>query len=238
MQTWRGRRRSAGALAIGSIGVVLLPSAAWAHVTVQPSEVEGGGYSVVSFRVPNERDDASTAKVQVLLPVAQPVASVSTTPVPGWEVATKSRTLDDPIELHGEQVDTVVSQVTWTATAGGVEPGQFQDFDVSMGPLPESGEMVFTAIQTYDSGEVVKWNEVAVDDAVEPERPAPVLTISAPVEEAAGTEASDTTDVGTEPASATTEGDDEESMVLPLALSGTALVVAVAALLLAVRRRA
>jgi len=88
---------------------------------------------------------------------------------------------------------------------------------VSFGPLPESGELVFTAIQTYDSGEVVKWNEVAVDDSAEPEHPAPVLTIAAP---------------------ATDDGDDDETEVLPLVLSGLALVVAAAALIVASRRRA
>jgi uncharacterized protein YcnI len=220
---------------------VLLPAPAWAHVTVQPGEVEGGGFSVVSFRVPTERDNDYTTEVQVLLPKDQPVGSVRTRPVPGWEVATKTRTLDEPIDMFGEEVDEVIAEITWTATGEGIAPGQFEDFDVSFGPLPESGEMVFTAIQTYDSGEVVKWNEVAVDDSAEPEHPAPVLTITAPAEDAGST----STDTGTETeaaaASATTDdsddGEDDEIEVLPLVLSGLALVVAAAALVVAVRRR-
>jgi uncharacterized protein YcnI len=200
-----------------------------AHVTVQPGEVEGGGFSVVSFRVPTERDDASTTRVQVLLPEDQPVGSVSTTPVPGWEITTKTRTLDEPIEMFGEQIDEVVSEVTWTATGEGIAPHQFQDFDVSMGPLPESGTMVFNAIQTYSSGEVVKWNEVAADESAEPEHPAPVLTITPPASE-------ESTSDGAEADAPADE--DENSSAMPYVLSGLALLVSVAALFLAARRRA
>lgn len=205
----------AGALAIAAV-VVALPAAASAHVTVQPGEAEAGGYAVVAFRVPNERDDAATTKLRVILPEDQPVASVSTTPVPGWTVTTRSRTLDEPLDQHGEQVTDVVSEVVWTATANGVAPGQFEDFEISLGPLPDSGEMVFKALQTYDSGEQVSWNEVALDESVEPEHPAPVLTLTQPVD-----------DVAT-----------EEEPVLPLVLSGAALLVALVALGLVWRRRA
>ena len=221
--------RTVSALTV-AVAVLLTPSAAWAHVTVQPGAVEGGGFSVVSFRVPTERDDASTTEVRVLLPREQPIGSVRTRPVPGWKVTTEDRTLDEPIDMFGEEVDSVVSEVTWTATGKGIAPGQFEDFDVSLGPLPDSGEMVFTAIQTYSSGEVVKWNEVAVDESVEPEHPAPVLTITAPSGEEGTAETADVAE--------TAAGDDDTvETVVPLVLSGLALVVAAIALGLAGRRR-
>ena len=48
----------------GAVAAILtLPGIAQAHVTVQPSSAEGGGFSVVAFRVPNERDDASTTQL-------------------------------------------------------------------------------------------------------------------------------------------------------------------------------
>ena len=97
-------------------------------MTVQPGTAEGGGFSVVAFRVPNERDDASTTQLRVTLPKDQPIGSVQTTPVAGWKITTATRQLDKPIEMFGEQLDTVVSEVTWTATGGGIRPGQFQDF--------------------------------------------------------------------------------------------------------------
>lgn len=222
-RAWLRPRGAATALGVAA-ALTAITGPAWAHVTVQPGTVEGGGFSVVTFRVPTERDDASTTKVRVLLPEDQPVGSVSTTPLPGWKVTTKSRTLEEPIDVFGAEVDSVVAEVTWTATGPGVGPHQFQDFDLSLGPLPESGEMVFGAIQTYSSGDVVEWNEVAVDDSVEPEHPAPVLTVTPPQEE--------------EGTTAAVEAPDEGSGVLPLVLSGAALLVSALALVVAARRRA
>ena len=115
----------------GAHAVLLaLPGVAQAHVSIQPGTTEGGGFSVIAFRVPNERDDASTTRLQVTLPEDQPIGSVQTTAIPGWRITTQTRRLDEPIDLFGEQLDSVVSKVTWTATAGGIHPGQFQDFDL------------------------------------------------------------------------------------------------------------
>ena len=72
--------------------------------------------------------------------------------------------------------------------------GQFQDFDLSLGQLPESGKLVFNALQTYSSGEKVNWNEVSADPSVEPEHPAPILTITP----AAADEAAAPTDTGSQ----------------------------------------
>ena len=176
------RRRILARVGVGigatAAALLALPGIAQAHVTVQPGSAEGGGFSVVSFRVPNERDDASTTQLRVTLPQDQPIGSVQTTPVPGWRITTATRQLDKPIEMFGEQLDTVVSEVTWTATDGGIRPGQFQDFDLSLGQLPESGKLVFNTLQTYSSGEKVNWNQVSADPSVEPEHPAPILTIA------------------------------------------------------------
>jgi uncharacterized protein YcnI len=227
--------------AVTAVGA--LAGAAHGHVTVQPGAVEGGGFAVVAFRVPNERDDASTTRVRVLFPEDQPIGSVRTTPMPGWRITTKSRTLDEPIEMFGEQVSDVVSEVTWTAVGAGIAPGQFVDFDVNLGPLPESGEMVFRALQVYSSGEQVNWNQRAVDDTVEPEHPAPVLEITPPAADAAdNTEETSSVDgageaVTTAPVTDAGTGDSAASTALPTALAATALLVALAALFLAWRRR-
>jgi uncharacterized protein len=230
---------------LSGTALLALPSVSWAHVDVQPDEVPGGGFSVISFRVPNERDDASTTKLRVLMPVDQPLASVRTTPLPGWTIATKDRQLEEPIDFFGSKVSSVVSELTWTATGPGLRPGQFQDFAVSLGQLPESGEMVFRAIQTYSGGEVVKWNEVSVDDSVEPEHPAPVLALTAgdddghdagptttePSKDPSATSVSSSTGSDTEAAS-----DDGSSSGLATGLSAAALLVALGALAVAWRR--
>ena len=237
-------RRTAGrlglTLAAAGVGVVAFPLAAQAHVEIQPGQVEGGDFSVVAFRVPNERDNASTTRLRVDLPQDQPLGSVQTTATPGWKVATKTRKLDKPIEMFGAKLDKVVSQVTWTATDAGIRPGQFKDFQLSLGQLPESGQLVFSATQTYSSGEQVRWNEVSQDPSTEPEHPAPTLDITAAATEGGsdgqgtGSESSTETSADTQAASAQT--DDSSTPVLPTVLSAAALLVALGAAALAWRR--
>ena len=227
------RRRTTSAcclLGLIGAGVVAATVPATAHVTVQPGRVEGGGFAVVSFRVPNEREDASTTRVRVILPSDRPLGSVQTTPVPGWRVTTRERELDEPLELFGSTISTVVSEVTWSAAAAGVRPGQFQDFPLSLGQLPESGELAFKAVQTYSSGERVTWNEVAVDDSAEPEHPAPVLVVTPP-EEAAEPE------VEPEPEPAAPPADSGPGAAWPIGISVVALLTALVALGAGLKRR-
>jgi uncharacterized protein YcnI len=234
------RRRILARVGIGMgatvAAILALPGIAQAHVTVQPGTAKGGGFSVVAFRVPNERDDASTTQLRVTLPKDQPIGSVQTTPISGWKVTTATRKLDKPIEMFGEQLDTVVSEVTWTATGGGIRPGQFQDFNVSLGQLPDSGELVFNTLQIYSSGEKVNWNQVSADPSVEPEHPAPILTITP-----AGAGGSAAADQGSqtgqdEQVNSATQSDNASNSTLALILSGAALVLSLVAAALAWRR--
>ncbi|GAA0471987.1 hypothetical protein Ade02nite_51550 [Paractinoplanes deccanensis] len=159
---------------------VALAAPASAHVTVNPDTATAGGYAKVTFRVPNESDTASTTKVEVNLPADNPVASVSVKPVTGWDVATTVSKLSKPLEAHGAQITESISKITWTAKSGSdIKPGQFQEFDVSLGPLPESGQMIFKALQTYSDGTIVRWIDEPATDGSEPEHPAPVLKLAA-----------------------------------------------------------
>jgi uncharacterized protein YcnI len=206
--------------------IVALPGVAQAHVTIQPGSAEGGGFSVVAFRVPNERDNASTTQLRVTLPKDQPIGSVQTTPVAGWKITTATRHLDKPIEMFGEQLDTVVAEVTWTATGGGIRPGQFQDFELSLGQLPKSGELVFNALQTYSSGEKVNWNQISTDPSVEPEHPAPTLTIT-PTAAVGGSGATEEGSQAGQDEQVTSgaQSDNTSDMTLPLVLSGVAVLL-------------
>lgn len=177
-------RRSATAAALTVVAVTLavlgLAGAASAHVSINPKEATQGGYGRFAFRVPNESDTASTTKVEVVLPENAPVGSVSTMPVAGWTVAVEKRKVDPPIDVHGSQLTEAVSKLTWTAAAGGgVKPGEFQEFPVSMGPLPQVDKMVFKVLQTYSDGNVSRWIEEPTPGQEEPENPAPVLTLTA-----------------------------------------------------------
>ncbi|MCB5178019.1 YcnI family copper-binding membrane protein [Streptomyces antimicrobicus] len=166
----------AAALAAGT--VLALSGTAFAHVSVQPGEATKGGYATINFKVPNERDAASTVKLEVNFPVDKPLTSVMPQDVPGWTVSVEKSKLDKPLTVHGKQVNEAVTKVTWSG--GKIEPGKFQQFPVSVGKLPEDADrMVFKAIQTYDNDEVVRWIEEPKEGAAEPQNPAPVLKLAA-----------------------------------------------------------
>ena len=171
-------RRAALVGATAFASVLVLAGPASAHVGVDPEEAPKGGFATVNFKVPNEKDDASTVKLEVSFPTDHPLASVMPQPVPGWDVKVSKTKLDKPIEMHGEKITEAVSKVTWSG--GEVKPGEFQQFPVSMGQLPEKGDqLVFKALQTYDDKDVVRWIEEPKEGQEEPENPAPVLKLTA-----------------------------------------------------------
>ncbi|MER5332787.1 YcnI family protein [Micromonospora sp. NPDC002717] len=218
---------AAAALALGAVATAVLGFAApaSAHVSVNPQEATQGGYGRFAFRVPNESDTASTTKVEVVLPENAPVGSVSTMPVPGWTVAVEKRKVDPPVEVHGSQLTEVVAKLTWTATGNaGVKPGEFQEFPVSMGPLPQVDTMVFKTLQTYSDGNVQRWIEAPTPGGEEPESPAPVLTLTAASPSAAPTG-------GAAPAQAD-DDDDAEGVGLATGLGIAGLVAGAGGLLL------
>jgi len=177
------RLAATGALAASA--VVVLSAPAFAHVTVQPEGTAAkGGYAVVDFKVPNERDDASTTKLEVSFPTDHPLASALPEPINGWTIKVTKSKLAKPLEVHGKKISEAVSKITWTADGKGIEAGYFEKFPVSVGALPEDAdELTFKALQTYSDNEVVRWIEVQKDGAQEPENPAPVLTLSAASED-------------------------------------------------------
>jgi uncharacterized protein YcnI len=144
-----------------------LPAAAGAHVTLQPEEVPAGGFTRLDVRVPTERDDASTTKVAVQFPTG--FEFVSTEPVPGWTVkVTRAKLAKPQVNDEGEKVTDRVDTVTWTAAGGrGIGPGEFQDFGLSLAiPDKPGSALTFKAVQTYSSGEVVRW--IGPPDSAEP----------------------------------------------------------------------
>ncbi|ACZ86370.1 YcnI family protein [Streptosporangium roseum] len=170
--------RRAVAVTAGVTALTLgLALPALAHVTINPGSAEQGSFSKVAFRVPNERDDASTNKVEVAFPTDHPLPFVSVKPVPGWEVKVTESKLPKPVTTEYGEITEAVTKITWSG--GKIEPGQFQEFEVSMGALPkDTDHLVFPATQTYSGGEVVKWDDEPKADGSEPERPAPVLKLT------------------------------------------------------------
>jgi periplasmic copper chaperone A len=170
-------RRITASAALATAIVLMSAGTAAAHVSVDPGQAEQGGYSTVDFKVPNERDEASTVELEVNLPVEHPLTSVQPQPVPGWDIEVTTSKLDEPIERHGTQINEAVTKITWSG--GKIEPDRFQQFPVSMGALPQDTDrLVFKTLQTYDNGEVVRWIEVP-KEGTEPDHPAPVLQLAA-----------------------------------------------------------
>lgn len=165
--------------AVVLLGVFAVATPAWAHVTVSaPGAVRGGSDQEITFRVPVEKT-IPTVGLTVALPTNTPIASVDVLPVPGWTHAQKTVHLATPIHTDDGDITEAVAEVTWTAHDGGLRPGEFGAFTIIAGQLPDVAELRFAAIQRYQDGSVVNWNQTAAPGAEEPENPAPVLTLAA-----------------------------------------------------------
>lgn len=178
--------------------------AADAHVTVQPTEATTGSFARFAVRVPNERDNAATVKVEVQLP--ESLTSVGFQPLPGWMRTVERKPRRAPIDEHGEQITDYVASVTWES--GRIEPGEFQEFGFSARMPEEAATLTFPAVQTYEGGEVVRWIGPADADS-----PAARVTLSAAAEKEG-------------------EDDDEDEAEVPAVVPWAALGVATVALVL------
>jgi uncharacterized protein YcnI len=177
-------RRTSAVSGAAIASLVLLAGPALAHVTVQSPGANQGGFAKLTFRVPTEKETPTT-KVQVVFPTDSPLANASVKPHVGWTyTVTKGKPAAPLKDDDGNTVDSVVQTITWTATNGGIKPGEFDEFDVSAGPLPKADEMVFKALQTYADGSVVRWIEPQVEGGAEPAHPAPVLKLAAATDSA------------------------------------------------------
>ncbi|MET7488942.1 YcnI family protein [Streptomyces sp. NPDC005538] len=193
-------RRAGTVAALATAGVLAAAGAASAHVTVHPeSYAKGATDGVLTFRVPNEEDKASTTKVQVYLPTDHPVLGVLVTPQNGWTAKVTTSKLKTPVKTDDGTITDAVSEITWTG--GKIGAGQYEDFNVAFGQLPDdTDQLSFKTLQTYSDGDVVRWIEEAAAGDDEPENPAPVLKLTAKESEdgdaapaaSASTSASDT----------------------------------------------
>ncbi|MEA2248911.1 MAG: hypothetical protein QOH46_3440 [Solirubrobacteraceae bacterium] len=215
-----------------AIAALAIPAAAEAHVTLQPKQAPAGAFTVLSVRVPTERDNASTAKVDVQFPAG--FASASSEPKPGWRVRVIKAKLATPIQTDDGPITEGVSRMIWTRTGrkGGIKPGQFMDFPISVQIPGKAGDtLTFKALQTYSNGEVVRWIGAPGSD-----QPAPQVTVTAAAQAGAasstghsamGAAAGGASDTATpKPAAAATDSGDSNG------LSIAALVVGALGLLL------
>ncbi|ANE46190.1 hypothetical protein SY83_07795 [Paenibacillus swuensis] len=196
--------------------MLVLVSAASAHVTVMPKETSQNAYEVFTVRVPNEAETA-TVKVEVKFPVGVDVSRFESKP--GWTYESKK---------EGEKLTSVM----WTAKEGGVKPGEFAEFRMQGKVGADTTELAWKAYQTYEDGTLVEW--VGAPDA---DKPASVTTVKAA---AAGEEhhGAAAPAAETDAAAGHEAAEAGEASNVPLILSIASLVVALAALGLALRKRA
>ncbi|WP_067135754.1 YcnI family copper-binding membrane protein [Microtetraspora malaysiensis] len=234
--------RRAAAVTAGALALTLgLAVPALAHVSVNPGTAVKGSWTKLAFRVPNERDNASTTKVEVEFPTDNPLPFVSVRPVPGWDVKVTQGKLPAPVVSDsGDTITESVLKITWTG--GKIGPGQFEEFEASVGPLPTKvDELTFPTVQTYSGGEVVKWADPAKPDGSEPDHPAPALKLVAAGDDtASGTgAASPSTAPPTGPSvAAASEGDSSDGTARLIGAAGVVIgVVGTAVGVAGLRRR-
>ncbi|TCO46620.1 YcnI family protein [Actinocrispum wychmicini] len=151
-----------------------------AHVTVHSDEAVQGASAEIAFRVPTESTTASTVKLKVAFPADHLVESVRVLPHAGWTYTVTTAPIQPVAQHagHGVASSQTINEIEWTAGPGvGIKPGEYDEFRISAGPLPDTDTLVFKAVQTYDNGEVSRW--IDLPTAEEPEHPAPVLTLAA-----------------------------------------------------------
>ncbi|MGW2423459.1 YcnI family protein [Streptomyces sp. NPDC001709] len=171
-------RRAGTVAALAAATVLCAAGAASAHVTVHPeSYAKGATDGVLTFRVPNEEDSAFTTKVQVFLPTDHPVLGVLVHPQDGWTAKVTTTKLKTPVKTDDGTITEAASEITFTG--GKIGAGQYEDFNVAFGQLPDdTGQLVFKTLQTYSDGKVARWIEEP-SGGDEPENPAPVLKLTA-----------------------------------------------------------
>lgn len=205
------------AVTAATVALGVLPASA--HIRVSSEDPSPGAVSVVNFRVPNEKQNASTVSVRVFMPQDTPLAFASAQTHPGWTAVVNKRTLPQPIQTDDGPISEVTSDIVWTAQnpAAGIAPSQFDSFSVQVGPLPRVASLSMPSTQTYSDGEVSTWNQVPAPGAPDPENPAPTLKLAAG---GAGQ--------GAATGAATAGASGSSGVALPLAIA--ALVVALLAL--------
>jgi len=180
------RRRTAARLSsaavLGAVALLALALPAGAHVTVASDDpARGAADAILTFRVPNEEDAASTVKIDIKFPVKNPIAAVKPAAKAGWTVTAKTVPFDPPIKTDDGTITSGTGEVIYTANtpADGIAPGQFASFQILVGPLPDAASLQFPTVQTYSNGKVASWVDPVTDPNHLPAAAAPILTLTA-----------------------------------------------------------
>jgi uncharacterized protein YcnI len=123
-------------IAVVALVVAVFASPAAAHVTLAPPFVEADATTSVSFATPNERQGRVTIALEIVAPAGVELAA-SSAPA-GWTLS-----LSD-------------GRARWTG--GRIEGETTVSFPLEVTARTRAGTRTFRATQTYDDGEVVRWD--------------------------------------------------------------------------------
>jgi uncharacterized protein YcnI/copper(I)-binding protein len=150
---------------------------AFAHASLEKGEAAAGSYKAV-LKIPHGCDGKATNLVRVEIP--EGYVGVKPMPKAGWTLETKKGDYAKKYDLHGEEVASGVTSVTWN---GGSLPDEFYDEFVLSGTLAgvEAGQMLFFKTLQQCDGAEVAWTEEPAEgqNPHSLEHPAPSLTILA-----------------------------------------------------------
>ena len=153
----KNRTRITAAALAGGLLALAAPVAAQAHVTATASSDAAGSYTVVTFSMQHGCEGSPTQVVTIDIP--ESVVSVAPTVHPLWSVEKVMVPLDEPLETAegAEPVTERIGQVVYTSTAGGLEDGFRESFELRLQlPDGEAGDTVeFPTTQTCDEGTAV-----------------------------------------------------------------------------------
>jgi hypothetical protein len=148
-------RRHLTVVAVTAAALLGSATAALAHASLQEELVPAGTEQTLTMRVPDERDAADTARVDIRVPTEFTVLDCE--PPEGWTCTVDEASLDGTVVVYER------------GESGAGEVGH--RFMVTT--PTEVGTYVFPTIQTYDDGEEVGW----IQTETGAERPAPTLEV-------------------------------------------------------------
>ncbi|MGH3246748.1 MAG: YcnI family protein [Trebonia sp.] len=218
-----------GVLAAG----VLFAATASAHVKVSGIDAVQGGAGVITFRVPSESATAATTGLLITFPAATPFTSADVQPKAGWHATVTKKSLAHPQKNDdGDLITDYVAQVDYQADskAAGIPAGEFDLFNLSVGPFPDAASMSFDALQTYSDGTTVNWDEQSAN-GTEPAHPAPTLQRTAATTASSTTSSQPTVSASAPPqASGSSGGGSSWTGIAGLIAGLIALVISLAVL--------
>ncbi|MEY2472021.1 MAG: hypothetical protein QOK28_1350 [Actinomycetota bacterium] len=132
---------------------------AFAHVEVSPKSAPKGGSTTLTFNVEDERDNANEVTVEFYFPDGVTADDIKPSAPAGWD-----------------SVFTVSpGSVRFTHAAPG--PDGDQSFTLALTNLPNTDELVWKTIVTYDNGDVDRWIDLQTGSK-EPPHPAAVVKLT------------------------------------------------------------